>query len=253
MPNNKYSVSWLWFSVPVVLLLFSIAGRFYRSKDTERQNQDSSMSASNETNVFERSKQDEMVDVTLETAIAQGGFATVWRARMRDQIIAVKMFSNAGISSWQKELGIYSTLHMGHSSVLKMISMEKKQGLLINQFWLATEFCDNGSLRQYLRNKILSWSDVLKMASGITSGVAFLHSDSSHQPRSQDRREKVMGTSLVSHGSCCCKVPVAHRDLKSSNVLVRQDGSCVISDFGLAVSLNVAGDQSKNVSNGKSR
>ena len=64
--------------------------------------------------------------------------------------------------------------------------------------------------------------------SGITNGVAYLHSDGAQ--------------------SGCRKVPIAHRDLKSTNILVTSDGACVISDFGLAMSLNSIEDESKNVS-----
>ena len=32
------------------------------------------------------------------------------------------------------------------------------------------------------------------------------------------------------------KPPVAHRDLKSKNILMKSDGACVLADFGLAVS-----------------
>jgi serine/threonine protein kinase len=31
------------------------------------------------------------------------------------------------------------------------------------------------------------------------------------------------------------KPGIAHRDIKSKNILVRDDGACVIADFGLAV------------------
>ena len=75
---------------------------------------------------------------------------------------------------------------------------------------------------------MLSWSETVTLASGMTNGVAYLHSDS------------------LQAGSR--KVPIAHRDLKSTNILVRKGGECVISDFGLAVSLKSIEDESKNVS-----
>ena len=78
------------------------------------------------------------------------------------------------------------------------------------------------------QSRTLSCSETVVLASGITNGVAYLHS---HRTDSGSR-----------------KVPIAHRDLKSTNILVRKDKTCVISDFGLAIPLNSTEDESKNVS-----
>jgi serine/threonine protein kinase len=73
------------------------------------------------------------------------------------------------------------------------------------------------SLYDYLRglSEPLAIPLLFKMAHSIASGLAFLHAD-------------IVGTS--------CKPVIAHRDIKSKNILVKHDGvTCVIADLGLAV------------------
>lgn len=164
--------------------------------------------------------------VALETVISQGRYATVWKGRGMGQLVAVKMFQRASISAWQKERDIYELLSVGHSNITKLRTLRETHDN--DPLCFIMEYCENGSLREYLEKKVLSWSEAVVLASGITSAVAFLHSES-----------------FQAGGM---KVAVAHRDLKSTNVLVRKDGTGVISDFGLAVPLNSVEDESKNVS-----
>ena len=164
--------------------------------------------------------------VALETVLSQGRYATVWKGRVMREPVAVKIFPITAISAWQKERNIYELLSVGHSNITKLITLREARDN--DPIWFIMEYCENGSLTEYLENKVLSWSEAVVLASGISSAVAFLHSES-----------------FQAGG---IKVAIAHRDLKSTNVLVRKDGTSVISDFGLAVLLNSVEDESRNVS-----
>lgn len=62
---------------------------------------------------------------------------------------------------------------------------------------------------------------MIRMAVSIATGLAHLHMD-------------IMGTQG--------KPAIAHRDLKSKNILVKSNGTCAIGDLGLAVRHDVASD-----------
>ncbi|EHB09067.1 Anti-Muellerian hormone type-2 receptor, partial [Heterocephalus glaber] len=74
-----------------------------------------------------------------------------------------------------------------------------------------------GSLCHYLTQHTSDWKSSLRMAVSLAKGLAFLH---------EERWQ---------HGQY--KPGIAHRDLSSQNVLIREDGSCVIGDLGLALVL----------------
>ena len=65
---------------------------------------------------------------------------------------------------------------------------------------------------------IVSWHDLWMLGRSLALGVAHLHSD---------------------HTTCGrYKVAIAHRDIKSSNILVKNDLTCCLCDFGLALRLD---------------
>lgn len=82
------------------------------------------------------------------------------------------------------------------------------------QMMLITEYHRRGSLHDFLKENTIDTIQLVVMARSIASGLAHLH-------------EPINGT----HGKPC----IAHRDIKSRNILVKTDGECCIADFALAV------------------
>ena len=79
---------------------------------------------------------------------------------------------------------------------------------------LITDYHERGSLHDYLTNNILDHEASLRVALTSAQGVSHLHTE-------------IFGTKG--------KPAMAHRDIKTKNILVKRDGTCAIADFGLAV------------------
>jgi len=82
------------------------------------------------------------------------------------------------------------------------------------QMLLITDYYDLGSLYDFLQNNVLDHEAAIKLALTAIQGISHLHTE-------------IFGTKG--------KPAIAHRDIKSKNILVKKDGSSVIADFGLAV------------------
>ncbi|KAJ8877812.1 hypothetical protein PR048_022270, partial [Dryococelus australis] len=147
------------------------------------------------------------------------------------------------------------------------------------QLWLITDYHENGSLFDYLNRSTVDIPGMIRMALSIATGLAHLHMEIwavkgkrqydypsrryllptpcargkcvfplLSKPREADvpwvgktrtgSHTRVQPWTVVREG----KPAIAHRDLKSKNILVKVNGTCAIGDLGLAVRHDVTTD-----------
>ncbi|XP_021187895.1 TGF-beta receptor type-1 isoform X1 [Helicoverpa armigera] len=179
--------------------------------------------------------------IQLVDIIGKGRFGEVWRGRWRGENVAVKIFSSREESSWFREAEIYQTVMLRHENILGFIAADNKDNGTWTQLWLITDYHENGSLFDFLSARTIDSITLVKMSLSIATGLAHLHMDivgTKGQP----------GVLFSNTDQTECwrniggKPAIAHRDLKSKNILVKSNLTCVIGDLGLAVRHNVASD-----------
>ncbi|XP_024017134.1 receptor-like serine/threonine-protein kinase ALE2 isoform X2 [Morus notabilis] len=143
--------------------------------------------------------------------LGEGGFGRVYSGVLEDGTkVAVKVLKRddqQGGREFLAEVEMLSRLH--HRNLVKLIAIciEERSRCLVY------ELIPNGSVESHLHGvdketAPLNWGARMKIALGAGRGLAYLHEDSS--PR------------------------VIHRDFKSSNILLEDDFTPKVSDFGLA-------------------
>ena len=138
-----------WISLVVILLPFTIAVFIHCLRACTKKEKlfnKTSESELDEESVKQSFDSDNSIE--LEEVLAQGKFSEVWKGSCNGKSIAVKIFPPAAISSWQREHHMYSILLGKHSNILQMVSLKSQQ--IGDLLCLVTEFCENGSLRDYL-------------------------------------------------------------------------------------------------------
>ncbi|CAH8361190.1 unnamed protein product [Eruca vesicaria subsp. sativa] len=156
---------------------------------------------------FTLSELDKATDkFSAKRVLGEGGFGRVYHGTMEDGTeIAVKLLTRDNQNRDREfiaEVEMLSRLH--HRNLVKLIGIciEGRTRCLIY------ELVHNGSVESHLHEGTLDWDARLKIALGAARGLAYLHEDSN--PR------------------------VIHRDFKASNVLLEDDFTPKVSDFGLA-------------------
>ena len=168
-----------------------------------------------------------LFSVQLLQVAGHGKFGSVWKATYNEELVAVKVFTPHHKHSWENEQKIYSLESTAHENVLRFIGCERRGFSYNAQMYMITEYHPLGSLNQFLKHRTLDMPQALNIMKSITAGLAHLHSTSYY-----NRDGFVAG-----------KHAVVHRDIKSHNVLVKDEtGQCVISDLGLALVLDSSVD-----------
>ncbi|XP_029283717.1 TGF-beta receptor type-2 [Cottoperca gobio] len=174
---------------------------------------------------------EEPLPIKLEVLVGKGRFAEVWRACLLDgrkggvnsyETVAVKVFPAVEYVSWRNECSIFSDPKLEHDNVVQFLAAEERglPGHPLRKYWLVLAYHSLGNLQDFLTANILSWKELVVLAGSIARGLAHLHSDTTP--------------------GGIPKVPVAHRDLKSSNIVVKSRKDCALCDFGLALRLDLS-------------
>lgn len=176
----------------------------------------------------------ELLPIELDGQVGKGRFADVYKAKLKQpgstpagtgtgtttgepyQTVAVKIFPSEEYMSWKSEKDIFSDADLRHDNVLLFLTAEERK--VSKQYWLVTAYHPLGNLQEHLTHQVVDWDQLHQLGTSLADGVAHLHSDRTPCGRP--------------------KVPIVHRDLKSSNVLVRSDLTCCLCDFGLALRLD---------------
>ncbi|XP_051781346.1 activin receptor type-1-like isoform X2 [Erpetoichthys calabaricus] len=152
--------------------------------------------------------------ISLMECVGKGRYGEVWRGTWMGENVAVKIFSSRDEQSWFRETEIYNTVQLRHDNILGFVASDMTSKNSSTQLWLITHYHENGSLYDYLQHTAVDPKGCLRFCLSITCGLVHLH------------------TEIFSTQG---KAAIAHRDLKSRNILVKKNRQCCIADLGLAV------------------
>lgn len=142
--------------------------------------------------------------------VGQGGYGSVFKGKLRSgRLVAVKMLLNYNGDSTQSFISEVATIgRIHHVNVVHLVGFcsEGSNRALIY------DFMPNGSLEKHIfspvKSKLLSCDEIYKIAIGIGRGIQYLHQG--------------------------CDMRILHFDIKPHNILLDQNFTPKISDFGLA-------------------
>ncbi|XP_073297453.1 leucine-rich repeat receptor protein kinase HPCA1-like isoform X2 [Primulina huaijiensis] len=141
--------------------------------------------------------------------IGSGGYGKVYRGMLSNRkLVAIKkaqLGSMQGGLEFKTEIELLSRVH--HKNLVGLVGFCFEQG----EQMLVYEFMENGTLRENLTGRNgthLDWKRRIRVALGSARGLAYLHE--------------------LAHP------PIIHRDVKSTNILLDENLTAKVADFGLS-------------------
>ena len=141
--------------------------------------------------------------------LGEGGFGSVFKGQLGEDIIAVKRLDQAGQGKKEFLAEVQTIGNIHHINLVRLIGFcaEKSHRLLVY------EYMPKGSLDKWIycrRDNIaplLEWRVRCKIITNIAKGLSYLHED--------------------------CMKKIAHLDVKPQNILLDENFNAKLSDFGL--------------------
>ena len=197
-------------SSPHLSIRKKIFGR--RSKNTP-----SSSTLSGESVLAQLAVQKNIVDeISLAEKIGEGAFGEVYIGLWKDEKVAVKKFQSAHQAEWANEKRTFESCPSGHENLLRFIqATADTRECPVTQYWVVTEYHKLGSLCAFLEANTLTTVQVEEMARSIARGLNFLHQEVKN----------------VNRG----KPALAHCDMKTTNILLKDEMTCAIADLDKAI------------------
>ncbi|XP_034710492.1 rust resistance kinase Lr10-like [Vitis riparia] len=146
----------------------------------------------------------------FKNKLGQGGFGSVYKGILQSgRIVAVKVLviSKANGQDFINEIATIGRIH--HVNIVQLVGFCVEG----SKWALIYDFMPNGSLDKFIflkgeKNIPLSWDRLYKIALGVGRGIEYLHQG--------------------------CDIQILHFDIKPHNILLDEDFTPKVSDFGLA-------------------
>ncbi|GER35580.1 kinase family protein [Striga asiatica] len=153
-------------------------------------------------------KEIKKITKSFSDKLGQGGYGTVYKGKLPDgQLVAVKVLTETGDNAQDFISEVSSISKTSHVNIVNLLGFCYKR----NKRALVYEFMPNKSLDNFISNNaspVVEWEKLFEIALGVGRGLEYLHRG--------------------------CNTRIVHFDIKPQNILLDEELSPKISDFGIA-------------------